>query len=270
MNIVVVGECGPFNIHLIRTLHEHRPIGTLLRVVNRPGSTSSRLKKLRRAPFGTLVRFAERGLFYRPHRRRMKKELSRQLFGSSAPPRIDGVKQLDVPASDINSKATIELLQSLAPDVLIVSGAPLLSAAVYSIARLGAVNVHRGIAPAYRGDDSHFWSMYFGDYRGLGITIHYLDEGIDTGPVLAQGFPAIDDGESEVTMLAKCSQTAAELLLEFLDVAQRKPSGRSLNGASRLFRIRDRRIWHDARLSFCQNVLRHRIPTRPCSKTVYF
>ncbi|MEX2285620.1 MAG: formyl transferase [Planctomycetaceae bacterium] len=186
------------------------------------------------------------------------------------PPVLANGEHLDVPASDINSKATVQLLQSLAPDVLVVSGAPLLSPAVYLTARLGAVNVHRGITPAYRGQDSVFWSMYFGDYQNLGVTIHYLDEGIDTGPVLAQGFPAIADCESEVTMLAKSSQTAAELLLDFLDVAQRKPSGRSLNGPSRLFRARDRRIWHDARLWFRQNVLRQRTPTRPCSKIVYF
>ena len=116
-----------------------------------------------------------------------------------------------------------------------------------------------------------FWALYFADYEKLGVTVHYIDEGIDTGAALAQGFPALAESESEATLLAKGSQIAAELLLEFFTAAGRsRPQGQSLAGPSQLLQGRERRIWHDARLWFRQKVLRRALPTRPCRKTVYF
>ncbi len=271
MRIVYLSDCGPFDVYLIRRLQEHQPIAAIVRVVG-SGSmalTPARRKEFRRAPLRTSARWAERFLFYRRFRRHIQRQLSCRLFGSPVPPTLANC--LDLPLAEINAPGTVQLLQSLAPDVLVVSSAPLLKPAIYSTARIGAINVHRGIAPAYRGESTLFWAMYFADYEKLGVTVHYLDEGIDTGAALAQGFSALAESDSEATLLAKGSQIAAELLLEFFAAAGRsRPQGQSLSGPSRLFQARDRRIWHDAQLWFRQKVLRRALPTRPCSKTVYF
>lgn len=269
MNVVLISECEPFNVHLIRALEEHRPLRAILRVTPSPGN-QSRLKKLRRAPLRTLGQFARNRLFYKRLRRRIARQGCSHLFGSQTPPELNGCQIVDLASRDINTPATAELLRSLAPDVLVTSWAPLLKPAIYQTARLAAVNVHWGITPAYRGQDPVFWAMYFGDYENLGVTIHHLDEGIDTGPVLARGYPAIDDHESEASLLAKNAQLAAELLLEFFDAAERKPRGRSLGGPNRMFYSYDRHITHDARLWFRRHVLRPQLPARPGSKTVYF
>jgi hypothetical protein len=270
MNIVFISDCVPFNVYLLRTLQQHRPIGAILRIARSEEPAKTRLKRIRRAPLGTLSHFAERRLFYNRIGRRLERQGSCHLFDSEVPPPLDNCKIVDVLSRDVNAPATAELLRSLAPDVLVTSWAPLLKPAIYQTARLASLNVHWGIAPGLRGQDSTFWAMYLGDYPNLGVTLHYLDEGIDTGPVLAHGFPAIDQRESEASLLAKSARIAAELLLEFFDAAQRKPSGQSLPGPGRLFNARDRHVWHDARLWYRQNVLRRPLPTRPCSKKVYF
>ncbi len=50
--------------------------------------------------------------------------------------------------------------------------------------RLGILNVHLGLLPEVRGMSSPEWSLLQG--VPLGITFHYMDAGIDTGPVLQE------------------------------------------------------------------------------------
>jgi methionyl-tRNA formyltransferase len=270
MNVVFLSDCGPFDVFLFRAIRQRHPGAAVVRVSSAPAMalTPRRRKELRRAPVQSVLRAVERRLCYRGLRRRIDRQVSRELFGSPEPPALGPC--LEVRDVDVNAPATQQVLRSLAPDVLIVSSAPLLVPAVYSLARWGAVNVHRGIAPAYRGESTLFWPLYWGDYRNLGVTIHYLDQGIDTGRVLAQGLPDLEPGDSEATLLAKCARLAADLLLEYLDTAERRPAGHAPAGKSRLCLARDRRIWHDVRLWLRRRVLRRAIPPQAGARRIYF
>src|SRR5512146_3112378 len=67
------------------------------------------------------------------------------------------------------------LLAGLEPDLILVTGFPrLLPPAVLALPRLGCVNVHPALLPAYRGPDPIFWQFYNGE-PGLGLTIHRMD-----------------------------------------------------------------------------------------------
>jgi len=59
------------------------------------------------------------------------------------------------------------------------------------------INLHIGYLPYNRGSHPNFWSFY--DSTPSGITIHVLDEGIDTGDVLVQRYINFDDGEVTFT-----------------------------------------------------------------------
>lgn len=86
-------------------------------------------------------------------------------------------------------------LESYRPDLLIVFGfAWKLPRSVLDIPRLGAINVHVSMLPRYRGPAPLLWAIRNGDPTG-GITVHRMDEGFDTGNVLAQhdGLPLADD-----------------------------------------------------------------------------
>jgi hypothetical protein len=56
----------------------------------------------------------------------------------------------------------------------------------FSVPEHGIVNVHHGAVPAYRGGPPVFWELADG-VETVGFTIHRIDAGIDTGPVLARG-----------------------------------------------------------------------------------
>ncbi|WP_039832049.1 methionyl-tRNA formyltransferase [Nocardiopsis valliformis] len=86
-------------------------------------------------------------------------------------------------------------LESYRPDLLIVFGfAWKLPRSVLDIPRHGAINIHVSMLPKYRGPAPLLWAIRNGDPTG-GITVHRMDEGFDTGNVLAQkdGIPLADD-----------------------------------------------------------------------------
>jgi methionyl-tRNA formyltransferase len=86
-------------------------------------------------------------------------------------------------------------LTSLRIDLLIVFGFSWkLPPPVLAIPRLGAINIHVSMLPRYRGPAPLLWAIRNGDATG-GVTVHWMDEGFDTGNIIAQqdGIPLADD-----------------------------------------------------------------------------
>ena len=52
-----------------------------------------------------------------------------------------------------------------------------------SIPKVGILNIHPGLLPEYKGAMAYFWAVNNGESQA-GVTIHWMDEGIDTGPIL--------------------------------------------------------------------------------------
>jgi folate-dependent phosphoribosylglycinamide formyltransferase PurN len=83
---------------------------------------------------------------------------------------------------DQNSLDSIARLKEWAPDLIIFTGGNILRPQLLTVPRLGVLNVHLGLLPEIRGMSSPEWSLLQG--VPVGITIHYMDAGIDTGPIL--------------------------------------------------------------------------------------
>jgi hypothetical protein len=71
-------------------------------------------------------------------------------------------------------------------DVALSLDNALISEETFSAPRLGTINVHHGAVPDYRGGPPVFWELADGRAT-VGFTVHRIDAGIDTGPVLAEG-----------------------------------------------------------------------------------
>jgi methionyl-tRNA formyltransferase len=81
------------------------------------------------------------------------------------------------------------------PDLLVMYGFNwILPPAVFQLPRLGTINIHPGWLPRYRGAAPDLWAIRNGD-REVGVTVHRVDEGVDTGPILARcgGVPLDED-----------------------------------------------------------------------------
>lgn len=83
---------------------------------------------------------------------------------------------------DQNSSESIAHLQEWAPDLIIFTGGNILRQQVLDLPGLGVLNVHLALLPQIRGMSTPEWSLL--NHVPVGITIHCMDAGIDTGPVL--------------------------------------------------------------------------------------
>jgi folate-dependent phosphoribosylglycinamide formyltransferase PurN len=103
-------------------------------------------------------------------------------------------------------------LRSMSPDLLVLAGSDLVPAAMLEIPRLGTINPHYGLLPGYRGMNVTEWSIWHGD--PVGVTVHMVDPGVDTGAIVVQEEIAIEPGDTLETLRAKHQELATRLLLE--------------------------------------------------------
>ena len=110
---------------------------------------------------------------------------------------------------------------ALAPDVVLVFGTSLLKQPLIDQFPGRIINLHLGLSPYYRGAGTNFWPLVNGEPEFCGATIHMLDEGVDTGPVIAHVRPAIaagdgphDIGNKTIVAAADALAGAAEALVD--------------------------------------------------------
>jgi folate-dependent phosphoribosylglycinamide formyltransferase PurN len=94
-----------------------------------------------------------------------------------------------------NSSSAIVQLNEWSPDLIVFTGGNILRKPLLDVARLGVINLHLGLLPEVRGMSSPEWSLLNG--VPTGVTVHYIDAGVDTGSILGHfEFPNISECSS--------------------------------------------------------------------------
>ncbi len=101
-------------------------------------------------------------------------------------------------------------IRALEPDLFIYSGAGILRRELLAIPRLGTLNAHMGLLPTMRGMNVAEWSVMYG--VPVGCTVHLVDEGIDTGDILASTTVSVDDMRSVAQLRERVDAAQIELL----------------------------------------------------------
>lgn len=131
-----------------------------------------------------------------------------------------------IPIKNINDSNSAMILKDLNPDIILSNNFhQILSHKILDIPKIGCINVHPGILPLYRGLLPHFWSMVNQDKEG-GVTIHYMDRGVDTGPILLEEKFLIDKKDSFYNTWKKTADTGSRLLKKYFRLIR---SGHKLN-----------------------------------------
>jgi methionyl-tRNA formyltransferase len=121
------------------------------------------------------------------------------------------------PVADVNDPAVVAALAEAAPSVLVVAGfSTILRAPLLAVPRLGVVNLHAGRLPEYRGGSPLNWQLLNGEAEA-GCTVLRVDEGIDTGDVLAEGTFPIGPDDTIADLHESAHGLFARLLVEVLD-----------------------------------------------------
>ena len=109
-----------------------------------------------------------------------------------------------------------ERLRTLEADVaVVVAYGRILPLAVLEAPRAGCVNVHASLLPRWRGAAPIQWSIVHGDEE-TGVTLMQMDEGMDTGPILATAATRIEAADDAATLSERLSNMGAALLREQL------------------------------------------------------
>jgi len=107
-------------------------------------------------------------------------------------------------------------LRELSADVgVVVAYGRILPRAVLDAPTTGCVNVHASLLPRWRGAAPIQWSIVHGDSE-TGVTLMQMDEGMDTGPILATATTAIERNDDAASLGERLSKLGADLLREKL------------------------------------------------------
>jgi len=113
---------------------------------------------------------------------------------------------------NVNDDKTIEYIKALKPDILLSNNfSQILKKEVIEIPLIATINGHPGKLPFYRGLLPHFWAMVNGEDK-VSMTLHYIDEGVDTGQVIEDKEFSIEKHDSFYSVWKKASYHYYELL----------------------------------------------------------
>ncbi len=114
-------------------------------------------------------------------------------------------------------KNHVEQIRGLQPDVIFVVGfSQIIPKAVLDVPPLGVIGFHSAVLPGRRGASPLIWAMVDG-LTETGVTMFYMDEGIDTGDVIASERFVIDEDDYSIDILRKADDATMNLLRHHLD-----------------------------------------------------
>lgn len=124
-------------------------------------------------------------------------------------------KKLKIPylyLSKFNNHDITEEIKKLNPDLIIVySMSQLLKKDIIEIPKYGCINLHPSYLPKYRGPNPILWQLFF-DEEHFGVTLHFIDEGEDTGDIIYQEEFKIEIGSKLEQITKKYMDIGKEML----------------------------------------------------------
>jgi hypothetical protein len=145
-----------------------------------------------------------------------------------------------VPPGGCNDAIEIEAMRRLRPDVVLVFGTGLLARPLIDAFPAAMLNIHLGLSPFYRGAGTNFWPLVNGEPEFCGATIHFIDAGIDTGPIIAHVRPDIHRGDGPHDIGNRTIVAAADALAAAARAHTASPlSGVAQAGGGRLYHRKD-------------------------------
>ena len=132
----------------------------------------------------------------------------------------------------IKEKALDQRVRREGVDLLLnVHALQVLPAELVAAPRIGSFNLHPGPLPGYAGLNAPSWAIYHGE-AAHAVTLHWMDSGIDTGPIAYEAGLEITEDDTGFSLSAKCVRAGLPLLQELLAAAaagtvpqRRQPSG---------------------------------------------
>ena len=146
-----------------------------------------------------------------------------RIAGQPVPPRIaELVAGSNIPCHAVdnhNGPSCREKLRAYGPDLVVLGGTGILRTPILAIPPIGTINAHPGLLPQLRGSSSVGWALY--KDLPVGSTVHYVDAGIDTGPILLQRQLPVRRGDGYEQIVRRVLTLSGNLMAEALELLER-------------------------------------------------
>lgn len=150
------------------------------------------------------------------------KLLAGRVPGMTSPSILRYAADLGIPTYDVrsvNDSYFLAELRRIKPDVIINQAQNILKRDFLSIPRLGVLNRHNALLPRNRGRLTPFWVAYRGE-RQTGVSIHFVEEGIDSGDILVQEQFAVSEQDTFNTIAEQNYSLATKAMLQALSLLE--------------------------------------------------
>ena len=115
---------------------------------------------------------------------------------------------------NVNDPDVIDSLAKYNSDLFIsMSFNQILEPQILTVPKKGFINCHAGLLPYYRGRNILNWAL-INDEKEFGVTVHYVDKGIDTGDIIVQQVEPITDNDNYSTLLDRAIVVCADTLFQ--------------------------------------------------------
>lgn len=122
-----------------------------------------------------------------------------------------------VQPKNVNDPQSAEILRDISPDAIVVASyGQLLKAVIFDLPRLGTINIHASLLPAYRGAAPVNWAIMHGEEE-TGISTFFIEKGLDTGDVLLMEALDIEPNETAAELEYRLAVLGADVILKTLD-----------------------------------------------------
>lgn len=125
-----------------------------------------------------------------------------------------GTKYLNIKCGDINSPELIEFLKSIRPDIIAVLGSSVITQEMIALPSAAMINIHSGLSPYYRGTWSYGWPIVNREPEYIGVTVHHVNAGIDTGDIIYQTRPLLEKDDDLNSIFLKVIAEGIELMVK--------------------------------------------------------
>ncbi len=142
------------------------------------------------------------------------------------------------PVRAVNDAAFLQEMQAARPELFVIAGfSAIFKRPLYTLPRLGTINLHAGRLPHYRGGSPLNWQMINGE-TVAGVSVTRVDDGIDTGPLLSEATFPIGPRDTIADLHRWANDLFPDLVLDAITQLERDAS------AGRVQDEAGARYWH--------------------------
>jgi len=154
---------------------------------------------------------------------KIRKKLSKIFGFVKSPSILNTAAKYQIPTFDIstpNSKEFRETLKALRPDVIINQSQSIIKKELLEIPTIGVINRHNALLPKNRGRLTPFWVL-FKKEKETGVSIHFVNEGIDAGEIIVQAKFEVSPNETFNSLVRKNYTVAPKAMLKALEILEK-------------------------------------------------